>query len=79
MSPCGIGVNLVFTVRFQDHCRCLGARQRRIGRRSGSICWGTLEIGQTSPQLLSSVSMGLMKFDQVGAALMFSTKETSSL
>jgi len=38
---------------------------------------GTLEAGQTSPKRFSAASIGGMKFHHVGAALMFSTNETS--
>jgi hypothetical protein len=79
MSPFKIDVEMVLTVLFSS-CSSVFRRQRGQDCSALSVYpLGTLEAGQTSPQFLSSLSMGLMTFHHVGAALMFSTNETSSL
>ena len=79
MSPFEIDVEMVLRVLFSSFWSVL--RRQRASDCSALRVYplGTLATGQTSPQFLSSLSMGLMTFHHVGAALMFSTNETSSL
>lgn len=79
MSPFKIDVEMLLTVLFSSSSSVF-RRQRASDCSALSVYpLGTLEAGQTSPRLLSSLSMALMEFYHVGAALMFSTNETSSL